>query len=105
VQTGRYLEPGEDGTAARAGLEAFADLLMPGWRQRAAHVRFMPNLIVTHAVPGERARVDHIPGNVFLAGDWVSGGHAMLADAAAASGIEAAEKAIMASEGLITRAA
>ncbi len=33
-------------------LEAFADLLMPGWRELVVHARFLPDMTVTHAVPG-----------------------------------------------------
>jgi hypothetical protein len=76
----------------RDELEAFADLLMPGWRELVAQARFLPEMTVTHAVPGVGGRLDVDAlgmDGVRIAGDWV-GPEGMLADAAVASGLRAA---------------
>jgi hypothetical protein len=90
VQVAKYLTTG--GGAQREELERFADLAMPGWRDRAAFTRFLPDIAVTHAVvtPQGRPSVDAlgIPG-VAIAGDWV-GDTAMLVDAAVSSALRAA---------------
>lgn len=91
VHVVRYLLPGE--VSERSQLEAFADLLLPGWRGEAEVARFLPDMIVSHDIPGPAGRVPvHVPGlpEVALAGDWV-GPRAMLSDAAAASALEAAQ--------------
>ncbi|MEO5924030.1 MAG: NAD(P)-binding protein [Bryobacteraceae bacterium] len=79
-------------SADRGELEAFADLLMPGWRELVVHARFLPDMTVTHAIPGVDGRQDvdalGVDG-VRIAGDWV-GPEGMLADAAVASGLRAA---------------
>jgi phytoene dehydrogenase-like protein len=78
-------------------LEAALDLLQPGWRDLVEYRRFLPTAVVSHALVTADAggfsgrQTGWIPGlaNVFLAGDWV-GPTGQLADAAVASGIEAA---------------
>jgi len=91
VHVGKYLATGEEG--CRDELEKFADVLMPGWREVAVVARFLPNLVVTHAISTVQGRpeVDSLglPG-VAIAGDWV-GNDAMLADAAAHSALNAAK--------------
>lgn len=97
VHLAKYL-PGDHATDAataqsdRREIEAFADLLMPGWRDVVETVQFLPSMIVTHGLPGPGGRppVDalHIP-NLRVGGDWV-GDEGMLADASVASGIRAA---------------
>jgi phytoene dehydrogenase-like protein len=91
IHLGKYLTANESGT--REELENLADLVLPGWRDRVKIARFLPNMIVSYAVPTCQGRSDvngiPIPG-VALAGDWV-GGEAMLADAAAASALRAAK--------------
>ncbi len=90
VHVGRYLAAGEEGS--REELEQFADVLMPGWRERVVVARFLPSLVVTHAISTVEPRPEvqslGLPG-VAIAGDWV-GNNAMLADAAAQSGLDAA---------------
>lgn len=90
VHVGKYLAAGEEG--CREELEKFADVLMPGWREHVVVARFLPNLVVTHAISTVQCRpeVDSLglPG-VAIAGDWV-GNDAMLADAAAQSALQAA---------------
>jgi phytoene dehydrogenase-like protein len=91
VHVSKYLSDGQAGT--REELEKFATLIMPGWRDHLDFARFLPHLVVTHAIwtPAGRPGVDAlgIP-RVAIAGDWV-GDTGMLADAAVASGLRAAE--------------
>jgi phytoene dehydrogenase-like protein len=100
VHAGKYLaratdavtDAAADAAANREELERFADRAIPGWRDQAEVVRFMPHMTVTPAVfsPEGRPAVDALglPG-VALAGDWV-GSEGMLADAAVASALHAA---------------
>jgi NAD(P)-binding Rossmann-like domain len=91
VHIGKYLAVGEDG--CRKELEEFADVLMAGWREQVAVARFLPNLVVTHAVSTVKARPESNAlgmKDVAIAGDWV-GNDGMLADAAAESGLRAAD--------------
>jgi phytoene dehydrogenase-like protein len=78
------------GADDRAELEALLDLAQPGWRDHVLVERFLPKMIVTHALvtPAGRPHPKVLPG-VFVAGDWV-GDEGMLADAAAASAKRAA---------------
>lgn len=95
VHLAKYLRPGEthDARTVESELEAFLDVLQPGWRTEAVVRRFIPALTVAHAMrlpgaarPGVRAA--GVPG-VYLAGDWVDGdGH--LADASLGSARRAA---------------
>jgi len=97
----RYLEPGE--TPARghlAELEAFMDLLQPGWRGHERARQVLPAMPAISAIPlaahgGLNARppvaVPNAEG-LFLAGDWI-GPAGLLADAAAASARAAGEGA------------
>jgi hypothetical protein len=92
VHIARYLGGRE--TTSREQLEAFADLLLPGWKQAAEVVRYLPNMTVTHALQAIQGRpaID-APGlpNVAIAGEWV-GGEGMLTDAAVASALSAADR-------------
>jgi phytoene dehydrogenase-like protein len=93
VHACKYLGGRADATSDRRELEQFVDLAMPGWREQADVIRFLPEMTVTPAVFSQQGRptVDKlgIPG-VALAGDWI-GGEGMLADAAVATGLRAAE--------------
>ncbi len=100
VHVAKYLDPQARDDASRdlAELEAFTDLLQPGWRSRVVHGRFLPHMVVTHglvtAAQGGKAgrpgpTVDGAPG-LYVAGDWV-GAEGMLADASFASAQRAAE--------------
>lgn len=103
IHIAKYLPIGEesDPEAALAQLEACADLLQPGWRERVIHRRYLPSMTVVHAaataatggVTG-RPAIDApgIPG-VFIAGDWV-GPEGMLVDVAFGSGRDAALAAV-----------
>jgi phytoene dehydrogenase-like protein len=91
VLVARYL--GQDESATRDELEEFTDLIIPGWRRYVEVARFLPNLVVSHALmtPNGRPRVDVVPiPGVAVAGDWV-GDEGMLAEASAASALTAAE--------------
>jgi hypothetical protein len=79
------------GDGDKAELEGLLDLAQPGWRDHLLVERFLPKMVVTHALvtPAGRPRSEvPLPG-VFLAGDWV-GDEGMLADAALASAKRAA---------------
>jgi phytoene dehydrogenase-like protein len=100
VHVARYLGPSRamEPSLVRAELEGFLDLLQPGWRNEVAHVRFLPDLVVSHhvvtaATGGMSGRppvaVPDAPG-VFLAGDWV-GDSGQLVHASLASARRAAE--------------
>jgi phytoene dehydrogenase-like protein len=94
VHIGKYLKHGShDPRGDREELEQHADLLMPGWCAEVEVQRFLPDMTVVHAIaaPEGRPGVDALGmDGVALAGDWV-GPDGMLADAAVASGLRAAE--------------
>jgi hypothetical protein len=82
-------------------LEDLMDLIQPGWRERVAHRRFLPDMTVMNWLPAAQEggtqgrpgpRVPDAPG-LFVAGDWV-GGEGFLVDAALASAKEAARLAV-----------
>ncbi len=83
----------------RAELEALADAVQPGWRQRVTLQRFLPRMVAVSALPGPqigglagRPAVARGEG-LFLAGDWL-GPEGWLVDAALASGAAAATAAL-----------
>jgi len=83
----------------RAELEAMADAVQPGWRERATLERFLPRMVAVSAIPGPaggglagRPAVDRGKG-LYLAGDWL-GGEGWLVDAAISSGAAAAAAAL-----------
>ncbi len=101
VSTMKYLAPGQPADPARdcAELEAWLDLLQPGWREQLVARRFLPGMVATNAIataseggvsgrPGPR--VLDSPG-VFVVGDW-TGGEGMLLDASLASAERAARE-------------
>jgi hypothetical protein len=78
-------------------LEGLLDKVQAGWRDAVVYRRFLPDMIVSHALPtvalgGTKGRpetaVRDVPG-LFVAGDWV-GPEGMLADASLASAKQAA---------------
>jgi phytoene dehydrogenase-like protein len=102
LHVARYVAANEtlDAEQVKEQLEGFLDRLQPGWRQVTAHKRFLPDLIVSHALDlAGDARLGKstpaVPGlpSVFVAGDWV-GQEGMLADAALASAEAAAQLAL-----------
>ena len=94
IQAAKYLgsEPAPDADAVRRELEHALDLLQPGWRRRLFHQRFLPDLVVCHALTTTAARPESAVPEVrglFIAGDWV-GDEGLLADASLASARAAA---------------
>jgi phytoene dehydrogenase-like protein len=82
-----------------AELEAVADAVQPGWRERATLQRFLPRMVAVSAIPGPaggglggRPAIDR-GENLYLAGDWL-GPEGWLVDAAIASGAAAAAAAL-----------
>jgi phytoene dehydrogenase-like protein len=101
VHLAKYLRAGTPGTPAdERQLERALDLLQPGWRESVVYRRFLPAVVVSHALVSAATggftgrHSGRLPGiaNVFLAGDWV-GPTGQLADACVASGLEAARRA------------
>lgn len=94
VHVAKYLPVGEaPGADAIGELERVADLVMPGWRALEVKRQELRGIIVANALPRwDRKRagvcVKDAQG-LFVAGDWV-GDEGMIADAAAASAVEAA---------------
>jgi protoporphyrinogen oxidase len=94
VHVAKYLPVGEmPARDAIEELERVADLVMPGWRALEVKRQELCGMVVANALPRwDRKRapvqVKDAPG-VFVAGDWV-GDEGMIADAAAASAVEAA---------------
>ncbi len=84
-------------------LEEFLEQVQPGWREHVVAQRFLPSMTVSWHLPlaewgGLAGRPDVAVAerpHVYLAGDWV-GREGMLADAAVASGREAARRALAA---------
>ena len=90
VHLGKY--HASDAAQDRAELEAFATEHIPGWKDCAEIVQFLPSMTVTHAMFGLDGRpdVDALRRDgVLIAGDWV-GPTGLLADAATSSGLRAA---------------
>ena len=98
----KYLDSQEPTNAERHRheLEGFLDRLQPGWRDELITSRYLPRIAVTNGLPTvERVRIARQAQGtetavsdqrgLYLAGDWVLG-DALLADAAFASGKEAA---------------
>jgi phytoene dehydrogenase-like protein len=83
----------------RAELEAMADAVQPGWRERATLQRFLPRMVAVSAIPSPadgglsgRPEIDRGEG-LYLAGDWL-GPEGWLVDAAISSGAAAAAAAL-----------
>lgn len=101
VHLAKYLPTGVEGSPAdESQLERAMDLLQPGWRRMVVYRRFLPTIVVSHALlsaasdgfAGRPAVVLPMLSNVFLAGDWV-GAVGQLADACVSSALEAARGA------------
>jgi phytoene dehydrogenase-like protein len=98
LHVAKYLMPGPcDAADDEAQLERTVDLLQPGWRDLVVYRRFLPRIVVSHAlVTADGGGITGRPDgrvqdldNVFLAGDWI-GPTGQLADASVSSGIRAA---------------
>jgi hypothetical protein len=95
VHVGKYLKGDDnDDIADRKELEAFTDRAMPGWRDHADVVQFLPTMIVTHGMAACEGRPDvdalGLDG-IAIAGDWV-GDEGMLVDSSVASALRAASR-------------
>lgn len=103
IHAAKYLDPTveQDPKADEQRLESLMDMLQPGWRADVVVRRYLPNLVVTHAIPtasggGLKGRAPvQVPGiaGLFMAGDWV-GADGTLGNAAVASGAQAAHLAL-----------
>lgn len=101
VHAAKYLNPDveTDPRDDERELEALMDMLQPGWRPHVRVRRYLPRMVVTHAIPtaaggGFRSRpaVDGVGlRGLYLAGDWV-GREGTLANAAVASAARAAQR-------------
>lgn len=114
IHAARYLgaEPPSDAAAVEAELEGVLDTLQAGWRAHVAHRRFLPDMVVSHAlVTADAGGLAGRPGpwvpdapGVLVAGDWV-GPEGQLADASLASAHAAAQRVLGAARPELTRAA
>lgn len=103
LHTLKYLPPDHSQSTEelRQELESYLDRFQPGWRELTLHQQFLPSMIVSHAIVtttmhGPMGRPSpEVPGTrgLWLAGDWVQS-NGMLADAAVASGKQAAFKVL-----------
>lgn len=92
VHVAKYLPAGQpnDPAADELELEGVLDLVQPGWRDFVVERRFLPEMVVTHAVVEARNAGRRpgpaVPGcgGLYVVGDWV-GSVGMLADASFAS--------------------
>lgn len=98
IHVAKYLgRAASDPRADERELEALMDLIHPGWRDVVLQRRFLPDMLVTAALPtpangGTAGRPGPaVPGadDLYVVGDWV-GPHGMLADASLASAKQAA---------------
>jgi phytoene dehydrogenase-like protein len=83
VNVAKYLPVDGDEPTSEAELSGFLDALQPGFAPHVLHRRFLPALVVAHAVPGTGAATPATRGLHFV-GDWVSPRHHLL-DAVMAS--------------------
>lgn len=104
VQVAKYLPVGaaSDAKTDQRQLEGVLDLVQPGWRGELLEQRFLPDMVVSHALTGAASggcagrpgpAVNGADG-LFVVGDWV-GAEGLLADASFASA-ECAANAILA---------
>jgi phytoene dehydrogenase-like protein len=98
VHAAYYGDPAED---PRPAIDAFCDEVQPGWRAEVIDERYGRRLVATYGRPEPATGFAGRPGpaipdcpGVFVAGDWV-GARGLLADAALASGRDAAELAVV----------
>jgi NAD(P)-binding Rossmann-like domain len=94
VAVAKYLGPSDRGADALAELEAVTEAMQPGFRGVTLARRFMPELTVMHAVPGQRLPVRTASGT-WLVGDWV-GEEGMLLDASLSSAETVAQRILSA---------
>lgn len=100
VNVGKYLSPDatSDAKSDERELEALLDIIQPGWRDVVVHRRFLPSLVVSHALVtaaagGNTGRPGPLVpdvANLYVIGDWV-GPDGLLADVGLASARRAAQ--------------
>ena len=100
IQVAKYLDPdvAQDAKSDERQLEGLLDLVQPGWREVVVDRRYLPNMVVYHAlVTAAAGGTAGRPGptvpniaNFYVVGDWV-GPEGMLADATLASAKQAAQ--------------
>jgi phytoene dehydrogenase-like protein len=100
IHVAKYLDPdvAQDAKSDERQLEGLLDLVQPGWREVVVDRRYLPNMVVYHAlVTAEAGGTAGRPGptvpniaNLYVVGDWV-GPEGMLADATLASAKQAAQ--------------
>jgi phytoene dehydrogenase-like protein len=85
----------DDSQSVRRELEEYADIVMPGWRESLDKDRFLPNVMVSAAIPTASANPAKSSAidRVAFAGEWVKS-RGLLADAAVSSALEAARSVI-----------
>ncbi|MDQ0337443.1 phytoene dehydrogenase-like protein [Caldalkalibacillus uzonensis] len=99
VHVYKYLDVNEEyePVKIKKELEAFLDLLQPGWQKEVITSRFLPRMLVSHALPDNNTKerlnelqvLDRVLPGLYVAGDWLSDKY-MLADAALSSAKQAA---------------
>ncbi|MCW5829917.1 MAG: NAD(P)/FAD-dependent oxidoreductase [Deltaproteobacteria bacterium] len=105
VSVAKYLDPHGESRASEDEVELYGlmDLIQPGWREELIHRQFLPRPVVTWALPeAATAGISGRPGlavpgvqGLYVVGDW-AGKKGQLADAALASGQQAARELIQA---------
>jgi phytoene dehydrogenase-like protein len=114
IHVAKYLNPHEhtDPKSDEHELETLLDLVQPGWRKVLIERRFLPHMVVSHALvtavagglPGRPGPT--IPGlrHVYVVGDWV-GSEGLLADASLVSAKRAAHLVLQSEENRTAAAA
>lgn len=107
VHVMKYLPPAEasDPSQDKLELEGFLDLIQPGWRSHVMKQRYLPRMLVSHAViTAEGGGIAGRPGpavagrpGLYVAGDWV-GPSGMLVNASLTSAKEAARSILFVKE-------
>ena len=90
IHVAKYLGPDPAGAkAVETELEAFCDVVQPGWRREVVRRRYLPSMLVTGALveAGRKRPGPEVPSvaSLLVAGDWV-GDESMIADTAVSSG-------------------
>jgi phytoene dehydrogenase-like protein len=83
VNVAKYVPVGADEETQEEELAVVLDRVQPGWRDHVVVKRFLPKLVVAHAVPGTSVPEPRTRG-LHLVGDWVQP-HEGLLDAVMAS--------------------
>ena len=101
IHVAKYLDPDvpSDPKSDERQLEGLLDLVQPGWRAVLVERRYLPNMVVYHAlVTAAAGGAAGRPGpavpniaNLYVVGDWV-GATGLLADASLASAKQAAAR-------------